>query len=173
MSNKITMTNSETTKLQELLSAEALEQAANWVSKYPEERKRAAIIPILTIVQEEHGYLTQESMDAVAEYLSCPKIAAYEVATFYSMFRLKEAGKYVVSLCTNVSCMLAGSEDIKKWFKDELGIAPGETTEDGIFTLKEVECMAACGGAPMLEVNKQFHENLTVDKVASLIHELK
>lgn len=167
------MTETASKTLEQLLSAEGLEQAAVWVKKYPEERKRAAIIPIMTIVQEELGYLTQESMDAVADYLSCPKIAAYEVATFYSMFRLKEAGKYVISLCTNVSCMLAGSEDIKRWFLDELGIAPGETTADGRFTLKEVECMAACGGAPMLEVDKQYHENLTVEKVAHLIHELK
>lgn len=160
-------------KLEDLLSSEGMEQVAVWVKKYPEERKRAAIIPIMSIVQEEHGYLTQELMDAVADYLACPKIASYEVASFYSMFRLKKAGKHVISLCTNVSCMLAGSEDLKKWFKDELGIAPGETTADGNFTLKEVECMAACGGAPMLEVDKQYHENLTVDKVAHLIHELK
>lgn len=167
------MTDSGTQTLEQLLSASALEQAATWVNKYPTERKRAAIIPIMTIVQEEHGHLTQELMDAVADYLDCPKIAAYEVASFYSMFRLKAAGKYVISLCTNVSCMLAGSEDIKKWFRDELGIGPGETTEDGRFTLKEVECMAACGGAPMLEVDKQYHENLTVDKVEHLIRELK
>ncbi|WP_223670170.1 NADH-quinone oxidoreductase subunit NuoE family protein [Kangiella shandongensis] len=167
------MTETAPKTLEKLLSSKGLEQAAVWVKKYPEERKRAAIIPIMTIVQEELGYLTQESMDAVADYLSCPKIAAYEVASFYSMFRLKEAGKYVISLCTNVSCMLAGSGDIKQWFQDELGIAPGETTSDGKFTLKEVECMAACGGAPMLEVDKQYHENLTVDKVAHLIHELK
>ena len=167
------MNDSQAKTLEELLSTKGIEQAAVWVSKYPEERKRAAIIPIMTIVQEEHGYLTQELMDAVADYLSCPKIAAYEVATFYSMFRLKEAGNYVISLCTNVSCMLAGSGDIKKWFKDELGIEPGETTEDGMFTLKEVECMAACGGAPMLEVDKKYHENLNVGKVADLIKELK
>lgn len=167
------MTDSQVKTLNDLLSAEGLEQAAVWVKKYPEERKRAAIIPIMTIVQEEHGYLTQELMDAVADYLDCPKIAAYEVASFYSMFRLKKAGKYVISLCTNVSCMLAGSGDIKQWFQDELGIAPGETTEDGTFTLKEVECMAACGGAPMLEVDKKYHENLSVDKVEQLIKELK
>ena len=167
------MTDSQVKTLNDLLSAEGLEQAAVWVKKYPEERKRAAIIPIMTIVQEEHGYLTQELMDAVADYLDCPKIAAYEVASFYSMFRLKKAGKYVIYLCTNVSCMLAGSGDIKQWFQDELGIAPGETTEDGTFTLKEVECMAACGGAPMLEVDKKYHENLSVDKVEQLIKELK
>ncbi|AKE52996.1 NADH-quinone oxidoreductase subunit NuoE family protein [Kangiella geojedonensis] len=167
------MTDANTTTLEGILSADGLEKVEKWVSKYPVERKRAAIIPIMSIVQEEHGYLTQELMDAVADYLSCPKIAAYEVASFYSMFRLKKAGKYVISLCTNVSCMLAGSGDIKKWFKDELGISPGETTEDGTFTLKEVECMAACGGAPMLEVDKQYHENLDIDKVANLIRELK
>lgn len=167
------MTDSETKTLNEILSAESFQQVETRVRKYPEERKRAAIIPIMLIVQDECGYLTQDLMDAVADYLSCPKIAAYEVASFYSMFRLKEAGKYVISLCTNVSCMLAGSGDIKKWFEDELGIKPGETTSDGTFTLKEVECMAACGGAPMLEVDKKYHENLNVDKVAELIKELK
>ena len=167
------MTDSQAKRLTDLLSASSMERVATWVNKYPQERKRAAVIPILTIVQDELGYLTQESMDAVADYLSCPKIAVYEVASFYSMFRLKPGGKYVISLCTNVSCMLAGSGDIKKWFKRELGISPGETTADGLFTLKEVECMAACGGAPMLELNKQYHENLNVDKVERLIRELK
>lgn len=167
------MTDPNIKTLNEILSAESFEQVESWVKKYPEERKRAAIIPIMLIVQDECGHLTQELMDAVADYLSCPKIAAYEVASFYSMFHLKETGKYVISLCTNVSCMLAGSGDIKKWFKDELGIEPGQTTADGTFTLKEVECMAACGGAPMLEVDKQYHENLNVDKVAQLIKELK
>lgn len=166
------MTDSNIQKLDDLLSAEGLEQAAMWLKKYPDERQRAAIIPIMAIVQEEHGYLTQALMDAVADYLSCPKIAAYEIASFYSMFRLKKAGKHVISLCTNVSCMLAGSQDLKQWFKDELGIGPGETTADGKFTLKEVECMAACGGAPMLEVDKRYHENLTVEKMAHLIREL-
>lgn len=161
-----------TKDLTELVSSESIKAINHWIEKYPTERKRSAIIPVFTIVQDELGHLSREVMDAVADYLQIPHIGAYEVATFYSMFRLEPAGKHVVSLCTNVSCMLAGSEGLKQWFKDELGIEPGETTEDGRITLKEVECMAACGGAPMLEVDKQYHENLTVDKMADLIRNL-
>ncbi len=158
--------------LPQLVSAEAVEKINVWISKFPDNRKRAAIIPALTIAQDELGYLAKETMSAVADYLEIPHIAAYEVATFYSMFALEPRGRHVVSLCTNVSCMLAGSEELKQWFKDELGIAPGETTKDGRITLKEVECLAACGGAPMLEVGKQYHENLSVEKLAHLITEL-
>lgn len=158
--------------LAQILSAELIEKINVWIDKYPSERKRAAIIPALTLAQDELGYLAQETMDAVADYLEVPHIAAYEVATFYSMFSLEPRGRHVVSLCTNVSCMLAGSEELKQWFKDELGIAPGETTSDGRVTLKEVECLAACGGAPMLEVDKQYHENLDVEKLSHLIKEL-
>lgn len=160
-------------ELTDILSTKAIEQINHWLEKYPSDRKRAALIPALTIVQEEHGYLKQQSMDALADYLEIPKIAVYEVASFYSMFRLNPAGKHVVSLCTNVSCMLAGSDQLKSWFKTELGISPGETSSDGLFSLKEVECLAACGGAPMLEVNKQYHENLNVEKLAHLIKEIK
>lgn len=160
------------TDLTSMLSAESIKEIDLWIGKYPTERKRSAIIPVLTIVQEELGHLSREAMDAVADYLEIPRIAAYEVATFYSMFRLEPGGKHVVSLCTNVSCMMAGSEELKRWFKDELGIEPGQTSKDGLITLKEVECMAACGGAPMLEVNKQYHENLTVEKMADLIRDL-
>lgn len=160
------------TDLTSKLSAESIKKIDLWIGKYPTERKRSAIIPVLTIVQEELGHLSREAMDAVADYLEIPRIAAYEVATFYSMFRLEPGGKHVVSLCTNVSCMMAGSEELKKWFKDELGIEPGQTSKDGRVTLKEVECMAACGGAPMLEVDKQYHENLTVEKMANLIRDL-
>ncbi|HEY9030285.1 MAG TPA: NAD(P)H-dependent oxidoreductase subunit E [Kangiella sp.] len=160
------------TDLTSMLSAESIKKIDLWIGKYPTERKRSAIIPVLTIVQEELGHLSREAMDAVADYLVIPRIAAYEVATFYSMFRLEPGGKHVVSLCTNVSCMMAGSEELKKWFKDELGIEPGQTSKDGRITLKEVECMAACGGAPMLEVDKQYHENLTVEKMANLVRDL-
>lgn len=159
--------------LAQMLSIDAIDAINKWVSKYPPERKRAAVIPSLTIAQEEKGYLPRELMDAVSDYLEIPHIASYEVATFYSMFRMEKPGKHVVSLCTNVSCMLAGSNELKQWFKDELDIEPGETSSDGRITLKEVECLAACGGAPMLEVGKQYHENLDVEKLAHLITELQ
>ncbi|NVJ66940.1 MAG: NAD(P)H-dependent oxidoreductase subunit E [Gammaproteobacteria bacterium] len=158
--------------LPNILSSQAIDEINVWIKKYPDNRKRAAVIPALTIAQDELGYLARETMDAVADYLEIPHIAAYEVATFYSMFSLEPRGRHVVSLCTNVSCMLAGSEELKQWFQEELGIGPGETTQDGRITLKEVECLAACGGAPMLEVGKQYHENLDVQKLAHLVKEL-
>lgn len=161
-----------TSDLKSMVSTESIEKIDRWIAKYPAERKRSAVIPLMTIAQEELGHLSREVMDAVADYLEIPHIAAYEVATFYSMFRLEPGGKHVVSLCTNVSCMLAGSGQLKQWFKDELGIEPGQTSKDGRITLKEVECMAACGGAPMLEVDKQYHENLTIEKMADLIRDL-
>ncbi len=161
-----------TSDLKSMVSAESIEKIDRWIAKYPTERKRSAVIPLMTIVQDELGHLSREAMDAVADYLEMPRIAAYEVATFYSLFRLEPGGKHVVSLCTNVSCMLAGSGQLKQWFKDEMGIEPGQTSKDGRITLKEVECMAACGGAPMLEVDKQYHENLTVEKMADLIRDL-
>ncbi|MHC9512187.1 NADH-quinone oxidoreductase subunit NuoE family protein [Kangiella sp. M94] len=161
-----------TSDLKSMVSAESIEKIDRWIAKYPTDRKRSAVIPLMTIVQDELGHLSREAMDAVADYLEMPRIAAYEVATFYSLFRLEPGGKHVVSLCTNVSCMLAGSEQLKQWFKDELDIEPGQTSKDGRITLKEVECMAACGGAPMLEVDKQYHENLTVEKMADLIRDL-
>lgn len=161
-----------TSDLKSMVSAESIKKIDRWIAKYPTDRKRSAVIPLMTIVQDELGHLSREAMDAVADYLEMPRIAAYEVATFYSLFRLEPGGKHVVSLCTNVSCMLAGSGQLKQWFKDELDIEPGQTSKDGRITLKEVECMAACGGAPMLEVDKQYHENLTVEKMADLIRNL-
>lgn len=160
-------------ELNKLLSANSLEQINGWIKKYPSDRKRAALIPALSIIQQEQHYLKNETMAALAEYLEIPKIAVYEVASFYSMFRLKPTGKHEVSLCTNVSCMLAGSEKLKQWFKTELGIAPGQTTSDGLISLKEVECLGACGGAPMCEVDKQYHENLDTEKLAKLMASIK
>ncbi len=108
-------------------------------------------------------------MDALAEYLSMSNISVYEVATFYSMFELEPVGKHKISLCTNISCMLCGSEEILEHLQQRLAIKPGETTADGLFTLKEVECLGACVGAPMLLMDKQYHEYLTKEKIDALI----
>ncbi|MEE4244114.1 MAG: NAD(P)H-dependent oxidoreductase subunit E [Kangiellaceae bacterium] len=159
--------------LAEMISAEAMAEIKHWQSKYPPERKRPPIMAALTVVQKEHNnYLTEDLMQAVAEYLEVPHIAVYEVATFYTMFHLKPVGEHVISVCTNLSCMMCGSDRIVEHLTKRLGIGLGETTDDGLITLKEVECMAACGGAPMLEVHEQYHENLTTDKVDDIIENL-
>ena len=153
-----------------LLSAEVLAKIDVWTAKYPDEQRQSAVIPALHITQEANeGSLTTELMDAIASYLKMPNISVYEVATFYSMFELKPVGKNKISICTNISCMLRGSEEIVAHLKNKLGVGLGETTEDGKFTLKEVECLGACGGAPMMELHKKYYENLTPEKLDEIL----
>ncbi|MDP1707586.1 MAG: NADH-quinone oxidoreductase subunit NuoE [Gammaproteobacteria bacterium] len=160
--------------LSALISAEALGKINHWLAKYPAQQKVSAVIPALTIVQDENGgWITRELMDAVADYLSLPAIAVYEVATFYTMFELKPVGTHKISVCTNISCMLRGSDKIVDHLEKTLGIRPGETTADGKFTVKEVECLAACGGAPMFMIGKTYHENLTPAKVDQILAALE
>ena len=145
----------------------------DWLSRYPIDQKQSAVLGALRAVQHEDGYLSVEKMDAVAEYLEMPAIAVYEVASFYSMFELKPVGKHTLSVCTNLSCMLCGSDEIVEHLKNKLGIELGESTEDGKFYLKqEEECLAACCGAPMMQVNHIYHENLTTEKVDKILEEL-
>ena len=119
---------------------------------------------------ENHGFLTRELMDGVADYMGLPPIQVYEVATFYSMFQTKPVGRNDVAICTNVSCMLRGADDIVAHVEDKLGIKLGESTEDGrIFLKKEEECLAACCGAPMMMVNHVYHENLTIEQVDDIL----
>jgi NADH-quinone oxidoreductase subunit E len=142
-----------------------------WLAKYPPEQRRSAVIAALTAVQHEHGgSLTTELMDAVADYLQIPRVTVYEVGTFYSMFDLAPVGRHKVSVCTNISCMLRGAEDIVRHIEDKLGIRLGETTPDGRITLKvEEECLAACGGAPMMTVDGHYYENLTPERVSAIL----
>lgn len=144
-----------------------------WIVKYPPEQKQSAVIPALTIVQEHNnGWLSEELMDAVADYLDMPKIAVYEVATFYSMYELKPVGRHKLAVCTNISCMLAGSEKIVKHLKKRLDIGFGETTADGKFALKEVECLGACANAPVIHMGKHYYENLTPEKLDEILDKL-
>jgi NADH-quinone oxidoreductase subunit E len=132
-----------------VLSPHVREEIDHWVAKFPPERRRSAVIAALHAVQHERGYLTQPAMDAVAEYLGLPPIQVYEVASFYSMFETKPCGRHHVSVCTNISCMLCGGEEILAHVERRLGIGVGESTPDGRFYLKaEEECLAACNGAP-------------------------
>jgi NADH-quinone oxidoreductase subunit E len=158
-----------------LISAHARGEIDAWLAKYPAERKRSALLPALSIVQEENGgWLSTELMDAVAEYLELPPIAVYEVASFYSMYELEAVGRHKVSVCNNISCMLGGADDILKHIERKYGVKVGGTTADGRFTLKrEEECLAACCGAPMMAVDGHYHENLTPDKVDAVLGALK
>jgi NADH-quinone oxidoreductase subunit E len=157
-----------------LLSAAARAHIDQWVKKYPADQKQSAVIAALTFVQEENGgWLTTPLCDAVAAYLNMPKIAVYEVASFYSMYELKPVGKYKICICTNISCMLSGSEEVIKHLEKKLNITLGETTPDQRFTLKAVECLAACGGAPAMQIGPQYYENLTAQKVDEIIDPLE
>jgi NADH-quinone oxidoreductase subunit E len=144
------------------------------VTRYPAGRQQSAVLAALTEVQHENGgYLTTALMDAVADYLGMPRIAVYEVASFYSMFETAPCGRHTVSICTNVSCWLRGSDAIVAHVEGKLGIGLGESTPDGRILLKrEEECLAACCGAPMMQVDHVYHENLTTDAVDRILDAL-
>ncbi|MGW8283646.1 MAG: NADH-quinone oxidoreductase subunit NuoE family protein [Gemmatimonadota bacterium] len=146
-----------------------------WIGRFPEGRQRSAIIAGLRAAQHEnHGYLTRDLMDAVADYLSVPPIQVYEVATFYSMFETREVGRHCVSVCTNVSCMLRGAEELVDHIEKKLGIRIGESTPDGrIFLKREEECLAACCGAPMMMVDHEYFEDLTPERVDAILDGLE
>jgi NADH-quinone oxidoreductase subunit E len=156
------------------LSAHVREEIDRWVAKFPPDRKRSAVISALHAAQHEnHGFLTTDLMDAVAEYLGLPNIQVYEVASFYSMFETKPVGRHHVSICTNISCMLRGSQAVVEYVENKLGIKTGESTADGrIFLKREEECLAACTGAPMMMVDHVFHENLTADRIDEILDSL-
>ena len=158
----------------ELLSDHVKDEIEHWKARFPEGRQRSAVIGALHAVQHENnGYLTTELMNAVADYLELPPIQVYEVATFYSMFQTKPVGKHDVAICTNVSCMLRGADDIVSHVENKLGIKTGESTADGrIFLKREEECLAACCGAPMMMVDHKYHENLTTEQVDKILDEL-
>lgn len=157
------------------LSAHARVVIDQWVAKFPVERKQSAVLAALTEVQHENrGYLTTPLMDAVADYLEMPRIAVYEVASFYSMFETAPCGRHSVAICTNVSCMLRGSDEIVAHVEKKFGIKIGQSTADGrIFLKPEEECLAACCGAPMMQVDHVYFENLTIDKVDAILDALE
>ena len=154
-----------------MLSDHVRKEIDRWKARFPEHRQRSAVIGGLHAAQHENkGFLTTELMDAVAEYLDLPNIQVYEVATFYSMFQTKPVGRNDVAICTNVSCMLRGADDIVDHVEKKLGVKLGESTQDGrIFLKREEECLAACCGAPMMMINHVYHENLTKEKVDELL----
>ena len=138
-----------------MLTPESLKRIDREIAKYPAEQKQSASMAALAIAQEEHGWLSTEAIEFVANYLGMPPIAAYEVASFYNMYDLKPVGKYKLTVCTNLPCMLSGGVDAGEYLKSKLGIGYNETTPDGRITLKEGECMGACGDAPVVIVNNR------------------
>lgn len=160
------------TELYELSSA-LKQEIDHWMQKFPVGRQASAVIPALTLVQDQEGYLSEPMMNAVADYLSMPHIAVYEVATFYSMFHLEPSGKYQLEVCTNISCMLSGCKKIVNHIKERLDIDLNGTSKDGLFTLRSVECLGSCGTAPVMKVGKDYLENLTVEKIDLLLRDLE
>lgn len=160
---------------QQTLSEHVRAEIDRWRARFPEDRQRSAVIGALHAVQHENnGYVTEELMNGVAEYLGLPKINVYEVAAFYSMFQTKPVGRHNVAICTNVSCMLCGADDIVAHVEDKLGVKLGQSTADGrIYLKKEEECLAACCGAPMMMVDHKYHENLTREKVDEILDGLE
>jgi NADH-quinone oxidoreductase subunit E len=158
-----------------LLSEETTREIDHWVAKFPPGRHRSACIAALRAAQEQNrGHLTADLMDAVAEYLKLPPIQVYEVAAFYSMFETHPCGRHHVSICTNISCMLNGGEELLAHAERKLGVKVNHSTADGrIFLKQEEECLAACTGAPMMMVDHVFHEHLTAEKLDAILDELK
>jgi len=158
-----------------LLSEHTRHEIDHWVKKFPPGRQRSAVITALRAAQEQNqGYLTAELMDAVAEYLGLPPVQVYEIASFYSMLETHQCGRHHVSVCTNISCMLRGAEEILRHVEQKLGVKAGGSTADGrVFLKQEEECLAACTGAPMMMVDHVYHENLTPDTVDRILDELK
>lgn len=161
------MTETKTT----ILSEHTRSEIDEWLKKYPEDQKRSAVLAALREAQHQNeGYLTTELMDAVAEYLGLSNIAVYEVASFYSMFETTPVGKHSISVCTNISCMLMGSDEIVNHLEKKLGIKTGESTADGKYFIKcEEECLAACCGGPMMMIDHKYYENLTPEKVDEIL----
>lgn len=158
-----------------LLSEQTRHEIDHWIARFPPGRQRSAVISALRAAQEQnHGFLTTELMDAIADYLQMPPIQVYEVASFYSMFETHPCGRHHVSVCTNISCMLRGGQELESYVEKKLGIRTGQSTADGrIFLKREEECLAACTGAPMMMVDHIYHEHLTNEKVDQILDSLK
>ncbi len=155
-------------------SQEKLDKVKEIIARYPEGKEKSALIPLLHMAQDQNGgWLSTEAMDYVAGLLNILPIEAYEVATFYSMFNLKPVGKHILEVCRTGPCMVNGSDEIIDYIKEKLGISEGETTADGLFTLKPAECLGACGYAPMMQLGTTYREHLTKEKIDKLVDELR
>lgn len=168
------MPNENKTEKMSKFSEDKMKEIQALIQRYPEGKEKSALIPLLHLAQQEFGgWLSAESMDEVASILGITAIEVYEVATFYSMFNLQPVGKHVFEVCQTGPCMLKGSDHIIQYIKDKLGIGVGQTTTDGLFTLKTVECLGACGYAPMMQLGMHYREHLTEAKVDEIIAECR
>ena len=163
------MVTSSVKSLNTMLSATAIQELDTWIAKYPADQTQSAVMAALRLAQEEHSHLTPELMNAIAEYLAMPSIHVYEVATFYSMYELRPVGKHVINVCTNISCALNNFTKIMQHLEKTLRIKPNETTADGKFTLRSVECLGACVNAPAMQIDKNYYENLTLQSVDEIL----
>lgn len=151
---------------------ERLALVKDMIARYPEGKQKSALLPVLHVAQDQWGWLSSEVMDHVAQLLGIEPIEVYEVATFYTMFHLQPVGKHVIEYCRTGPCCLMGAESVYEHLQQKLGIKTGETTPDGLFSLKEVECLAACGWGPVFQIREKYYMNLTNGKVDSIIEEL-
>lgn len=165
----------DTTSKIALLSEHTRHEIDEWVARFPEGKQRSAVLSALRFTQEQNnGFLTPDLMEAVAQYLKLPPIQVFEVASFYSMFETHPCGRHHVSVCTNISCMLNGSDEVVAYVEKKLGIKTGQSTPDGrIFLKREEECLAACTGAPMMMVDHHYYEHLTPESIDGVLDELK
>ncbi len=163
------MSDKSTKLMRQFVSPAGLKEIDSWVCKYPSDQKQSAVMSALRIVQEEHGYLTAEAMEAVAAYLDMPAVAVFEVVKFYTMYESTPVGRHLIDVCTNISCKLRDADAIVEHLQNKLNIKVGETTENGEFTLRTVECLGACVYAPMMQINHDYHENLTPEKVNAIL----
>ena len=164
----------EQAQANDLLTLESRAEIDRWVAKYPPEWKQSAVMAALRVAQDQNGgWLTNELIEAVASYLEMPSVAAYEVATFYAMYELEPVGRHKICVCNSISCLLNGSEAIVEHLKNKLGVGLNEVTPDGKFSIKEVECLGACVNAPMFMIGKNYHENLTPEKIDRILDELE
>ncbi len=158
----------------QLLSDASRAEIDRWIAKYPPEQRQSAVMAALRIAQDQNGgWLTNALMDEIAAYLEMPPIAVYEVATFYSMYEREPVGRHKICVCTNISCLLRGSDEVVAHLEQRLGIKLGQTTEDNRFTLKEVECLGACVNAPMMQVGREYYEKLTPETLDTILDGLE
>jgi len=157
-----------------IISDSAKKQIDSWIEKYPQGKQSSAVMEALKLVQAENdNQLTSEAIQAVADYLDMPGIAAAEVATFYENYNHKPVGKHIIRFCHNISCMLNGADDLITHLETKLGVKTGEVTKDGLISVKKVECLGACVGAPMFQIDDQYYEHLTTDKIDDIVDGLK
>ncbi|SFV63289.1 NADH-ubiquinone oxidoreductase chain E [hydrothermal vent metagenome] len=156
-----------------MISKEAQQKIDKWIEKYPSEQKQSAVMESLKIVQEENkGFLDEKQIKSVAKYLEMPEVKVQEVATFYENYNHKKVGKFQIRFCHNISCMLNGADDLISYLENKLDIKVGDVTRDGRFSLKKVECLGSCVGAPMMQIGGTYYENLTTDKLDEILDNL-